>query len=134
MKKEHKLRIIKHKEWFTEYSLLAHTFRLCLQLFIGNPKEKIWKQFWKDMNLDYIAPYYWNHWFFTKDKHSDIIRIRNYDSWCLVHELTHLVDKETEDRWLESEARAYIMESLFTQAQFLSGNKFEIEKWVDLFI
>lgn len=86
------------------------------------------------MKLDYIDPYYWNHWFFTKDKHSDIIWISNYDAWCLVHELTHLLDKETEDRWIEEEARAYIMESLFVQAQYLSNNRFIIDQWTDLFI
>jgi hypothetical protein len=134
LKKEHKLRIIKHKEWFTEYRLLAHTFRMCVQLFIGNPTDKVFNSFWRKYWIDYLDWRNKNKWFYIKETKSNIIWIKDYHLCTLVHELTHLIDKETEDRWLETEARAYIIESLLAQAQYLSENKFKIEKWFDLFI
>jgi len=115
--------MIKHKEWFIEYRIINNVFRRCLQVFIWDKPNQEIISFFKSYSIDITEDMIWE-WFYIYVDRTDIIRLRNYDIWVLVHELFHFVSKMDRSAWIWEEAMAYVIEYTLLELLHQSKNKF----------
>lgn len=109
------------------YYFKVLTFRRTLELRVWWTKEEFDKDFWElwyEYNL--------TSWFYMFDEKNNcnIIRLRDYNLYSLVHELEHCVIWMCEQCWMpiEWEPPAYIYEELFSKIRCKVWYKFKGDK------